>query len=90
MDVCLKEAGPWEGWRGDPDAAQNSIAECGQPHLQAANPGRLVGRCLSVPPSGAARCRDISPFPLLVMLNSPLLATPPSQPGTEYLFGWAD
>ena len=42
MDVCLKEAGPWEGWRGDPDAAQNSIAECEKPHLQAANPGRSV------------------------------------------------
>ena len=78
MDVCLKEAGPWEVRRGDPDAAKNSIAECEKPHLQAANPGRSVGRCLPVPASGAARCRDISPFPLLVMLNSPLLATPPS------------
>ena len=81
--------GTWEGRRGDPDAAQYSIAECGQqgrprpqsPHLHAQNPGRLGLRPRASESSRAAKCRDISPpFPLLVMLNPLLLllATPPS------------
>ena len=78
-----------EGRRGDPDAAQYSIAECGQQGRP--RRGRSRRTCthriqvdsvsVRVRPSRAAKCRDISPpFPLLLMLNPLLLllATPPS------------